>query len=81
MTTFTLSSQTLQVKLPTCLCTNSPEPFELSCVDQNIVKLESIFIDDNVTNTKVASRFNKLAQAVNALNKTKQAKSKSQQIV
>lgn len=62
------------------------EPFdaphtEMSCVDPNIVKPTSIFIGNSVANTKVASRVNKLNFVVNALNKAKERKTKSQQIV
>lgn len=47
-------------------------------MDPKILKSESFFIDDIVANTKVASRFQKLKYVVNALNKVKQGKSKSQ---
>ena len=62
------------------------EPFDAayakeSCVEPEVVKPESIFIDESVANTKVASRFQKLKLAVNALNKTKQGKTKTQQTV
>ena len=48
-----------------------------NCVDQEIIKPESFFIDDNVSNTRVASRFQKLKLAVNAQNKAKATKTKT----
>ena len=58
------------------------EPFDNgyvreSCVDPEVIKPESFFIDDNITNTRVASRFQKLKLAVNAINKTKPTKAKT----
>ena len=52
-----------------------------SCVEPDSIKLEAIFIDASVSNTKVASRFTKLKQAITILNKTLQSKPKPQQPV
>ena len=49
-----------------------------TCVDPHIIQPETFFIDNNVANSKVASRFQKLRLAINALNKPKQSKSKGQ---
>ena len=62
------------------------EPFDPlyvkdSCVEPDIIKPESIFIDGSISNTKVATRFTKLKHTINALNKAQQSKSKSQQPV
>ena len=62
------------------------EPFDAiyakeTCVEPDVVKPASIFIDESVSNTKVASRFVKLKNAVNVLNKDLQTKTKSQQTV
>ena len=62
------------------------EPFDPvyvkeSCAEPDIVKPDTIFIDAIISNTKVATRFTKLKQAINAINKAQQSKSKSQQPV
>ena len=49
-----------------------------TCVEPETIKPEAIFIDGNVTNTKVASMFTKLKQAATVLNKALQNKSKTQ---
>jgi len=49
-----------------------------NCVDPDVVKPEAYFIDDNVTNSRVASRVQKLKLAINALNKKQAGKTKSQ---
>ena len=51
-----------------------------TCVEPETIKPEAIFIDGNVTNTKVASRFTKLKQAITVLNKALQAKAKTQPV-
>jgi hypothetical protein len=53
------------------------EPFDTiyakeSCAEPEVVKPEAIFIDGNCTNTKVASRFTKLKQAITVINKAQQ---------
>ena len=48
-----------------------------NCVDPDVVKPETFFLDDNITNSRVASRIQKMKLAINALNKTKQGKAKS----
>ncbi len=58
------------------------EPFDAvqakeSCVEPEVIKPETIFIDTSVSNTKVASRFTKLKQAITVLNKALQNKPKS----
>ena len=58
-----------------------PEHVKETCIDPDVIKPESIFIDASISGTKVASRFTKLKIAVNAINKTQQSKSKSQQPV
>lgn len=40
-------------------------------MNHDVVKLESYFIDYNVTNTKVANKLHKLKIAFNTFNKTK----------
>jgi hypothetical protein len=62
------------------------EPFNAeyakkSCVEPDVIKPESIFIDASVSNTKVASRFTKLKHAITLLNKALQSKPKPQQLV
>lgn len=62
------------------------EPFDAlyakeSCAEPDAIKPEAIFIDGSVSNTKVASRFIKLKQAVTVLNKAIQNKPKPQQTV
>jgi hypothetical protein len=62
------------------------EPFDAehakeSCVEPEVIKPESIFIDASVSNTKVASRFTKLKHALTLLNKALQSKPKPQQPV
>jgi hypothetical protein len=57
------------------------EPFDVAyaketCVEPDIIKPEAIFIDNSVVNTKVASRFLKLKNAVTAANKALQSKEK-----
>ena len=51
-----------------------------TCVEPETIKPEAIFIDGNVTSTKVASRFTKLKQAITVLNKALQAKAKTQPV-
>ena len=51
-----------------------------TCVKPETIKPEAIFIDGNVTSTKVASRFTKLKQAITVLNKALQAKAKTQPV-
>jgi hypothetical protein len=50
-----------------------------SCVEPEVIKPESIFIDASVSNTKVASRFTKLKHSITLLNKALQSKPKPQQ--
>lgn len=62
------------------------EPFDAvhakeSCVEPETIKPETIFIDTSVSNTKVASRFTKLKQAITVLNKANQSKPRSAQPV
>jgi hypothetical protein len=52
-----------------------------SYANRKIVKPKSIFANKIVANTKATSKFQKLSFAVNALNKVKLGKGKSQQIV
>ena len=54
---------------------------EESCVEPDVIKSETIFIDGNITNTKVASRFTKLKQAITVVNNAQQSKPRSQQPV
>ena len=49
-----------------------------SCIEPDSIRLEAIFIDGNVSNTKVASMFIKLKHAVTVLNKILQSKPKPQ---
>src|SRR6202022_1047683 len=51
-----------------------------TCVEPETIKPEAIFIDGNVTSTKVASRFTKLKQAITVLNKALQGKPKTQPV-
>jgi len=55
-----------------------PDHVKETCIDPDIIKPESIFIDASISVTKIASRFTKLKIAINAINKTQQSKSKSQ---
>ena len=62
------------------------EPFDATyvketCVEPDVIKPESIFIDGSTSNTKVSSRFTKLKHAISVLNKALQTKTKSQQPV
>ena len=62
------------------------EPFDAlyaneSCVEPEVIKPETIFIDASTSNTKVSSRFTKLKHAITVLNKALQSKTKSQQPV
>lgn len=62
------------------------EPFNAmyakdNCVEHEVIKPESIFIDASTSNIKVASKFTKLKQAITVLNKALQSKPKSQQPV
>lgn len=50
-----------------------------SCVEPRTIKRESIFINNNISNAKVASRFTKLKHAINATNRSQQSMSKSEQ--
>ena len=60
------------------------EPFDAThaketCVEPEVIKPETIFIDTSVSNTKVASRFTKLKQAITLLNKAIQSRPKAAQ--
>ena len=62
------------------------EPFDVvhakeACIEPEVIKPDTIFIDVSVSNTKVASRFTKLKQAITLLNKVIQSKPKSSQPV
>lgn len=48
-----------------------------NCMDMDIIKLESFFLDENVTNTRVATRIQKLKLPIKALNKSKMVKAKT----
>ena len=52
-----------------------------TCVEPETIKPEAIFIDGSTSNTKVASRFTKLKQAITVLSKALQNKPKAQQPV
>ena len=52
-----------------------------TCVEPKTMKLEAIFKDGSVSNTKVASRFTKLKHAITVLNKVIQSKPKTHQPV
>ena len=57
------------------------EPFDSqyireTCIEREDIKPQAIFLDDSVLNTKVASRFTKLKQAVTMLNKALASKPK-----
>ena len=52
-----------------------------TCVEPNVIKPESIFIDGSTSNTKVSSMFTKLKHAISVLNKALQTKTKSRQTV
>ena len=60
------------------------EPFDTAhaiadCVEPDVVKPTSIFIDASISNTKVCSRFVKLKHAITLLNKDLQSQGKPQQ--
>src|ERR1700738_3038953 len=47
-----------------------------SCVEPEVIKPETIFIDGSTSNTKVSSRFTKLKHAITVLNKDLHSKTK-----
>jgi hypothetical protein len=55
-----------------------PDYAKNTCIEPETIKPETIFIDNNVANTKVASRFTKLKNAIKVANKALQAKPKPQ---
>ena len=61
------------------------EPFDPdyakdTCIEPKTIKPEDIFIDGNVTNTRVASTFTKLENAITVANKALQAQPKAQPV-
>jgi hypothetical protein len=46
------------------------------CAEPEVIKPEAIFVDQATSITKIATRFTKLKQAINAINKEAQSKSK-----
>ena len=71
------SQQTAHVFMKDVAQLFDPAYLREQCAEPEVIKPESIFVDQATSITKIATRFTKLRQAINAINKEAQSKSKT----